>query len=116
MPGAWLAHSLVCKIKKHTSKSPQVRQIRSGIPRANGFTASFVLAPVTGLSCHRRLQDHRLANLISASGYQAHTTSPSACARIRLVHDKRPPHPTPNVRDDRETPLLSGTGRAEKCP
>jgi D-alanyl-D-alanine dipeptidase len=46
-------------------------------------------------------------NLISASGYRAHTTSPSACPRIRLVRDTRPPHPAPNVRDDRETPLCS---------
>jgi hypothetical protein len=25
----------------------------------------------------------------------------------------RPPHPTPNVRDDRETPLVRGAGRLE---
>src|SRR4051794_5770452 len=27
----------------------------------------------------------------------------------------RPPHPPPNVRDDRETPLLEGAGRGERC-
>ena len=27
---------------------------------------------------------------------------------VRLSHRMRPPHPLPNVRDDRETPLLSG--------
>ena len=28
--------------------------------------------------------------------------------RIRLVRHPRPPHPAPNVRDDREAPLVSG--------
>ena len=45
------------------------------------------------------------ANLTPASGRQDHTTSPSARWCIRLAHQKRPPHPAPNVRDDRETPL-----------
>jgi hypothetical protein len=49
--------------------------------------------------------------LISASGYQDHTTSPSASNAARLAPPKRPPHPAPNVRDDRETPLVRGTGR-----
>jgi hypothetical protein len=38
-----------------------------------------------------------VTNLTSASGCQAHTTSPSACPRIRLVRDKRPPHLPPHV-------------------
>src|SRR2546430_3683649 len=41
------------------------------------LTVSFVLFPVTGLYCHRRLAD-RSANLMPASGHQDHTTSPSA--------------------------------------
>src|SRR2546421_1269573 len=41
------------------------------------LTVSFVLFPVTGLYCHRRLAD-RSANLMPASGHQNHTTSPSA--------------------------------------
>jgi hypothetical protein len=39
------------------------------------------------------------------------------CAR--LAPPKRPPHPAPNVRDDRETPLMwGGTGELLKviCP
>jgi RND family efflux transporter MFP subunit len=48
------------------------------------------------------------ANLISASGYQAHTTSPSASAHSSCAL-KRPSHPAPNVRDDRETPLFGYT-------
>ena len=45
----------------------------------NGFTAYFVLSPVTGLVCHRRPRGIP-ANLTPASGCQDHTTSPSASA------------------------------------
>jgi hypothetical protein len=34
---------------------------------------------------------------------------------VRLAHDKRPSHPAPNVRDDREAPLLEGAGRPNQC-
>ena len=54
------------------------------------------------------LTDHHPVSLISASGYQDHTTSPSATGRLRLVRRPRPSHPAPNVRDDRETPLFIG--------
>src|SRR5450631_2136239 len=53
----------------------------------------------------------RSTSLTPASGCQDHTTSPSAkasfvralLARLTLP---RPSHPAPNVRDDREAPLL----------
>ena len=51
-----------------------------------------------------------LTNLTPASGRQDHTTSPSASCAVRLRALLRPPHPAPNVRDDRETPLLEDTG------
>src|SRR5579872_2469884 len=58
-------------------------------------------------------------NLISASGYQAHTTSPSALAPFVNASPKRPSHPAPNVRDGRDAPL-SGAGWREQvqviCP
>jgi len=105
------------------------------------LTVSFELSPVTGLFCHRRPRtnvlsapgraDSTSANLTPASGRQDHTTSPYAAtsfvsspfdrsqilvgpalhhvARLTLP---RPPHPMPNDRDDRETPLC-GVGRAE---
>jgi hypothetical protein len=44
-------------------------------------------------------------NLTPASRRQDHTTSPSAEKRPRQKRYQRPPHPVPNVRDDRETPL-----------
>jgi len=50
---------------------------RAGIPRAVVLTVSFVFAPETGLCCLRH-QRECLTSLTSASGHQAHTTSPSA--------------------------------------
>jgi hypothetical protein len=47
-----------------------------------------------------------VANLTPASGRQDHTASPSANRCSRQQHHPRPPHPAPNVRDDREPPLL----------
>jgi hypothetical protein len=44
--------------------------------------------------------------LTPASRRQDHTTSPSATWRSRQQRQLRPPHPVPNVRDDREAPLL----------
>jgi len=102
------------------------------------LTVSFVLSPVIGLVCHRRPRiwhvrarsgRHASANLTPASRRQDHTTLPSATASLvsvsSIAHGKtrpaitshaktlpRPPHPVPNVRDDRETPLC-GTGRCE---
>jgi len=59
-------------------------------------------------------RDHRPRNLISASGDQDHTPSPSArmlsSARKARWVSLRPPHPAPNVRDDRDTPLLVEAG------
>src|ERR1700750_931486 len=51
-------------------------------------------------------------NVAPALGRQDHTTSPSApcCSSDNIP---RPSHPASNVRDDREAPLLSETGRAE---
>ena len=60
------------------------------------LTVSFVLSPVTGLSCHRRSRWLPSENLTPASGRQDHTTSPSASAPLVLrrqsVH--RIPRPT----------------------
>jgi hypothetical protein len=71
------------------------------------LTVSFVLSPVIGLlvtvaSVMRSI----IARLMPASRHQDHTTSPSASQRIRLMRRPRPSLPAPNVRDDRETPLV----------
>ena len=57
MPGARCARSLACKIKKHTSIVTTVTPGSPGIPRAMVSTVSFVISPVIGLFCHRRLRD-----------------------------------------------------------
>jgi len=82
MPGAKRTRSLTCENRRARKiKSPRVRQDIPAFPHANGFTVSFVLAPETGLSCLRpRAMRKHCRELISASGYQAHTTSPSATA------------------------------------
>jgi hypothetical protein len=53
MPGARRARSLVCEMKKHTSKVTTVTPETPGIPRAMVLTVSFALSSVTGLVCHR---------------------------------------------------------------
>ena len=76
----------------------------------DGFTVSFVVSLVIGLSCHhpRSRCASIVTRLIPASRYQDATTSPSAFTCVRLAQRKRPPLPAPNVRDDRETPLVIG--------
>ena len=46
----------------------------------NGFTAYFVLSPVSGLFCHRHLAKNFPQGLAPASRRQDHTTSPYALA------------------------------------
>ena len=76
-----------------------------GISCAMVLTAYFALSLVTGLVCHhRRRKDFRqLDASVGASG-------PHDFAVRKQRHSSfdmpRPPHPAPNVRDDRETPLL----------
>jgi hypothetical protein len=85
---------------------------------AQWFYGLYVISSVTMLGCHRRSSDSlRPATLAPASERQDHTTSPSAGCIIRPRKElrlilPRPSHPKPNVRDDRETPLL-WTGTAE---
>ena len=89
----------------------------------NGFTASFVLSPVTGfvatvVALRRAVTDVR-ANLTPASGRQDHTTSPYALTRVRLARASASTASHRAFRDDREPPLLSGeTGEliALICP
>ena len=77
-------------------------------PPRNGFTASSALSPGTTAlltpSSARRVGV--LANLTPASGRQNHTASPSATASARLTL-RRVHRIPPDVRDDREPPLLA---------
>src|SRR5215475_11845327 len=97
------------------SKQKSWRQLPQDWPNnrpslRNGLTAYSALSPETGLSCPRR-RAIISRDLTSASGGQDHTPLPSASASFVRVHKARatpprPSHPAPNVRDDREAPLL----------
>src|SRR3954452_24216413 len=68
--------------RKHTRSSPWVHRGHPAFPHAMVLTVSFVIFPVIGLCCHRRLA--RLsADLTPASRRQDHTTSPSAFSTVR---------------------------------
>jgi hypothetical protein len=101
-------------MKKHTSV------VTTGSPDqfpafpAQWFTAYFVISSVSRAllpPSPAAIAEAIVAGLISASGYQDHTTSPSAAMSFVSSTLPRPSHPAPNVRDDRETPLI-GHGRA----
>jgi len=73
----------------------------------NGFNGLFRALPgEPGLLSPSPRNAKHCRELTPASGRQDHTALPSARWRIRLAHQKRPPHPASNVRDDRDTPLL----------
>jgi len=93
------------KTKEHTSIVTTVTPVAPGIPRADGFNG-FLRALLGDRAClPPSSAELSPANLTPASGRQDHTTSPSASKRRSSSAQKRPPHPAPNVRDDRETPL-----------
>ena len=93
MPGAQRTRSLVCEMKKHTSIVTTVTPETPGIPRAMVLTVSFVLAPETGFVASASGATRKRCHQISAPGYQAHTTSPSARLRSRQPRTLRPSHP-----------------------
>jgi hypothetical protein len=86
--------------------------VTTGLPRSPGLpcamvlTGSSALSLVTGLVCHHRKRKISSANLnasVGASGPHGFAVRVNA---PRPAHHPRPPHPAPNVRDDREPPLL----------
>src|ERR1700737_3043008 len=92
------------KLVVHTSVVATGSPEQPGIPRAMVLTAYFVL-PGDRLSCHRRCADHpaKLDASVGASGPHDFAVRVSA---IRQARCPRPPHPAPNVRDDRDTSLF----------
>jgi hypothetical protein len=107
MPGGKRTRSLACKSKKARKQVTTVAPDHPAFPHANGFNGLFrarpgdraLLSPSPATMPARRSRRPTspiIASLISASGYQAHTTSPSACCafvwRTSSVH--RIPHPT----------------------
>jgi hypothetical protein len=79
------------------------------------LTVSFVLSLATGLCCHHRERDCRgnrrqLDTSVGVSGPHDFAVRIDALRRRASL---RPSHPAPNVRDDREAPLLEERGTAE---
>jgi hypothetical protein len=95
--------------KKHTNVVATGSPVSPSIPCAMVLTAYFALSPAIGLFCHRRKRNAQalspLDASVEASGPHDFTVHVGA---IRQARQSRPPHPTPNVRDDREPPLLKG--------
>jgi hypothetical protein len=104
MPGAWCARSRAWCVES-TRVSHHGHTETPGIPRAMVLTAYSVLSPVTGLCCHRHpwILPRDLNASVGASGPHGFAVRSHV---IRLVTPPRPSHPAPNVRDDRDTPLL----------
>src|SRR3954466_7667778 len=67
--------------REHTRSSPWVHRSNPAFPHATVLTVSFVISPVIGLFCHRRLASAQ--NLTPASRRQDHTTLPSAFSTVR---------------------------------
>ena len=102
-PGARCTRGLVCKMHKanaheHTGSAETLRPS----PR-NGFTAYFVLSPVTGLSCHRRsseaLASQKLDTSVGVSGphdfaVRNNIVRPHARSARRYHRVHRIPRPT----------------------
>src|ERR1700742_2794667 len=97
--GCWLHPWVPCN-KKHGGRTTgSTEAFRLSL--RDGFTAYFVLFPVTGLSCHRHpRQLLLLASLPPASGRQNHPTSPPARAEF-VVTAPASTASHRNVRDDR---------------
>jgi len=72
-----------------------------------GLTAYFVLSPVTGLVCHRHRRDAKHRRQLDASVGASGPHDFAVRAQCHSSFDMpRPSHPAPDVRDDRDTPLL----------
>jgi hypothetical protein len=112
-----VAPEAACAAKKHRRQQPRVhRNSRHSLHNGfNGFLRALpgdhAWLPPSSADCS--------ADLAPASERQDHTTSPSA--RQPLVAQKdapgvvRPSHPAPNVRDDREPPLLMSAGQRKEA-
>ena len=104
MPGARCTRSLACKSRKHTSihtversHQPSLRNGLRLIPRSPRCPG--LLATVACGYCRK------LDASVGASG--PHVFAVREQQRSSAL-PPRPPHPAPNVRDDRETPLWKG--------
>jgi hypothetical protein len=112
-PGARCTRGLMCQCickktaHEHTGSAEAVRP-----SLRNGFTTYIVLSPArpglfVTVAPKKRELPKNLTPAIGASGPHDFAVRITRCSS--KAH-RRPPLPAPNVRDDRETPLLVGTG------
>src|SRR5262245_46711609 len=84
--------------------------------KTSGLPCAMVLRLIRALPGDQALlspsSTDRSHDLTPAQGRQDHTISPSASC-CSSHNTPRPSHPAPNVRDDREAPLLVSAGRAD---
>jgi hypothetical protein len=97
--------------KQVTAGSPNT----SGIPRAMVLTVSFVLSPVIGLCCHRRLADTSAKLDIGVEISGPHDFAVRG-TRIRLLRPRVHRIFRPTFSDDRETPLFTGRKTRQEVP
>jgi hypothetical protein len=112
-PDARRTRSLACEMNKAHEQVTTGLPSLPGLPCAMVLTVSFVISPVTGLSCHRHQRNyfHQLDASVGASGPHDFAVRVST---FRQARHPRPPHLLPNDRDDRDTPL-SGSRRAAEA-
>jgi hypothetical protein len=122
MPGARRTHSLACEIESTRVSHYRYTGSEPGIPRAMVLRLIFVISPVIGLFCHRRLQDtsRKLDTSVEASGPHDFAVRIRA-VRQRHVSVHRIPFPTSVTiasaplagRDGAGLKMLLGLGKAE---
>jgi hypothetical protein len=90
---------------EHTGSAEAVRP-----SLRNGFTTYFVLSPARPGLLVTVIHVMRSINLTPAIGASGPHDFAVRVSHARQSQLSRPPLPAPNVRDDRDTPLLWGTG------
>jgi hypothetical protein len=113
-PGARCTRGLACKSIKKTHTSIQVQRKHSGLPCAMvlRLISCSPWRPAFLSPSPRRKSSTRLDASIGAPGPHDFAVRFTRCSS--KAH-RRPPHPAPNVRDDRETPLIrDGMARNEE--
>jgi hypothetical protein len=110
------AHPQPCvrRIKAHKSSHHRFAETTPAFPARMVLTVSFVVSPETGLYCLRHPREALACwGFDTSVGVSGRYDFAVRDTRLRLMRDPRPPHPAPNVRDDREAPLLSSAGWRE---
>jgi len=116
MPGAQCTRSLACEVKKHTSvvhhryAGPARHSLRNGF---NGFLRALL---GDRACCHRRLADTYPPSLTPSVGASGPHDFAVRISTARLASLPRPPHPAPNVRDDRANAPLEGARDRRNLP